>query len=388
MSAPEVKGPEVKGPEIKGWCPGAYRPVASGDGLVVRVRPWLGEVSAAQAHTLCDVADRFGSGALELTSRANLQIRGVSEADHGAVIAMLLEAELLDKDPDQEGRRNIVMTPDWTEGDTTHRLAEALLCALPTLPEVPAKFGYAVDTGDASWVAEAPADIRMERSGDGTLILVADGADGGRPVTVETAVAAIRALLEWFVDTGGRVSGRMARHLAVTPLPGGWTQVPRRGLARPADYAFGTVIGVPFGQIDTRALRALITDNTLKTLRVLPGRMLLAGGSSPHIPAAFCAPDDPVLNIHACTGAPGCPQALGPTRALARQLAATLPMGETLHISGCTKGCAHPRAADRTYVATQAGFDLVRQGAPWDAPVASGLAPDAILNQIPQGPEG
>ena len=25
--------------EIKGWCPGALRPMLSGDGLVVRVRP-------------------------------------------------------------------------------------------------------------------------------------------------------------------------------------------------------------------------------------------------------------------------------------------------------------------------------------------------------------
>ncbi len=31
----------MTGWEIKGWCPGALRPMQSGDGLVVRIRPRL-----------------------------------------------------------------------------------------------------------------------------------------------------------------------------------------------------------------------------------------------------------------------------------------------------------------------------------------------------------
>ena len=31
---------------IKGWCPGALRPMQSGDGLVVRVRPFGGRLEA------------------------------------------------------------------------------------------------------------------------------------------------------------------------------------------------------------------------------------------------------------------------------------------------------------------------------------------------------
>ena len=37
----------------KGWCPGALRPMRSGDGLIVRLRPSCGELSAAQA---CEIA--------------------------------------------------------------------------------------------------------------------------------------------------------------------------------------------------------------------------------------------------------------------------------------------------------------------------------------------
>ncbi|OAN80860.1 hypothetical protein A8B78_10850 [Jannaschia sp. EhC01] len=372
-------------PLVKGWCPGAFRPMASGDGLVVRVRPWMGELTALQALALCAVAERFGTSALEVTSRANLQIRGVSEADHGAVIDALLTAELLDADPAMEGRRNLLMTPDWQAGDMTHGLAEALLEALSHLPDLPAKFGYAIDTGTEPWLAEAPADIRLECDATGGLILVADGAGKGRAVTPKAAIPALIEMVGWFVNTGGRDAGRMARHVRATPLPADWEEIPRRVAQRPSTSAHGTLVGVPFGQIDTASLRAFIDGGAVKTLRVLPGRLLLATGTALSRPDGFCAPDDPILNVHACTGAPGCPQALGPTRPLARALARTLAPGETLHISGCTKGCAHPRAADRTYVATPSGFDLVSRGAPWDAPIARDLTPDVILKSPPQG---
>ena len=76
-------------PRIKGWCPGAWQPMASGDGLVVRVRPPLGRLSAAQAVLLADLATRYGSGTLELSNRANVQLRGVDPQQHGAVLQAL-----------------------------------------------------------------------------------------------------------------------------------------------------------------------------------------------------------------------------------------------------------------------------------------------------------
>lgn len=370
-------------PLVKGWCPGAYSPMASGDGLVVRVRPWFGEVSSAQARVLCAVAARFGSGTLELTSRANLQIRGVAEADHGAVIAALLAAHLLDADPAVEGRRNVVMTPDWTPGDVTHRLGGMLLQALPELPEMPAKFGYAIDTAHAAaWLPHAPADIRFERDAGGALLLVADGARAGRVITEATARVALQEMVDWFVRTDGPAAGRMARHLKAVDLPSDWARVARRKTSAPDACKNGLLIGVPFGLVEAQALTALLDNTGAQALRLLPGRRILAlHGSGPR-PDAFCAPDDPLLNVHACTGAPGCPQAHGATRATARRLARDLPTGETLHISGCTKGCAHPRRADHTLIATGAGFDLVSQGAPWDAPMKRNLPTDLSFKDI------
>ncbi|MFN7225608.1 MAG: precorrin-3B synthase, partial [Paracoccaceae bacterium] len=64
----------MSAPAVRGWCPGALRPMLSGDGLVVRVRPPAGALSAAQAAGIAALAARHGNGFVELTNRANLQL--------------------------------------------------------------------------------------------------------------------------------------------------------------------------------------------------------------------------------------------------------------------------------------------------------------------------
>lgn len=63
--------------EVKGWCPGALRPMPSGDGLIVRIRPFCGALSLEQARGLAALARRLGNGHIDLTRRANLQLRGL-----------------------------------------------------------------------------------------------------------------------------------------------------------------------------------------------------------------------------------------------------------------------------------------------------------------------
>lgn len=70
-----------------------------------------------------------------------------------------------------------------------------------------------------------------------------------------------------------------------------------------------------------------------------------------------------------------CLQALSETRALARDLAPHLPEGTSLHVSGCAKGCAHPKPADVTLTATGSDrFDLIRNGRANDRPLRSDLS--------------
>lgn len=139
--------------KIKGWCPGAYHPMQSGDGLVFRVRPVKSSITRLQAIGLGQLALQFGSGLIDLTNRANLQIRGVPQHNMQDMIDGLAQLDLLDPDPAQEQRRNILVSPFWQKGDNTDLLETRLRALLPSLPEMPAKIGYAVDTSDNVMVA-------------------------------------------------------------------------------------------------------------------------------------------------------------------------------------------------------------------------------------------
>ncbi|MET9609939.1 nitrite reductase [Streptomyces sp. NPDC006512] len=91
-------------------CPGALRLHAADDGRLARVRIPGGLLTARQASVLALAADRFGDGHLELTSRGNVQLRGLTD-DCGAGLAKLLEAAGLLPAPSHERVRNIVATP-------------------------------------------------------------------------------------------------------------------------------------------------------------------------------------------------------------------------------------------------------------------------------------
>ena len=54
-------------------------------------------------------------------------------------------------------------------------------------------------------------------------------------------------------------------------------------------------------------------------------------------------------------------------------------MGQHLHLSGCAKGCAHPRPADLVLTATgEDTFDLIRNGTAADHPLNTSLSADAL----------
>lgn len=366
-------------PAAKGWCPGAYRPMMSGDGLVVRIRPRLSRLTAAEAAGVAKAALTHGSGEIDLTSRANLQIRGVRLEAHDALLADLAALGLLDADPALEARRNIVAEPLWRAGDDTALIAAALTDAVAGLPDLPAKFGFAVDAGAERRLAAASADIRVERGASGGLILRADGAEKGAPVTAETAPQQALSLAWWFHETGGAEAGRMARHLGASPLPADWaTEAPAVAAPlEPGATPLGPALGAPFGRISARGLLRLLTKSGAAAIRLAPGRVLVLEGGAAVEDDAFVAAPDPLLAADACPGAPACREATVETRAVARQLAAAglAAAPDGLHVSGCAKGCARPRPAHLTLVGRDGRFDLVEDGLPWDRPTRAGLLP-------------
>ena len=360
MSAPTT-------PKVYGWCPGALRPMMSGDGLVVRIRAPLGRLSPAQARAVAALSERFGNGVLDVSARANLQMRGVRAEAHAELIAALQQLGLVDRDAAFEARRNILLSPFWRDGDRSHRIARALSDALAVASDLrlPGKFGFAVDAGDTPVLQDIAADIRIEGAG-ADLSIRADGADVALPVTEDSAADAALALARWFLEQGGAPEGRgrMHRLIARRGPPASHGADVARGAytATPGLTACGQLVALEFGQIPADTFAALAN---LGPLRLTPWRMLLVEDAHDiaSLPGLILDATDPRLQVTACTGAPGCLQARAATRDLARNLAPHLPGGTRLHVSGCAKGCAHPRPADVTLTATGPDtFDLIRNG--------------------------
>jgi precorrin-3B synthase len=373
-------------PIIQGRCPGAHRPMLSGDGLVVRVRPRLARLTRAQILGLCGAALKFGSGTIDLTNRANLQLRGVAQSAHEPLLMALEALDLLDADPAIETRRNILVTPFYRDGDVTVRLTRELIARLGDLPELPAKFGFAIDTGPDRLLADISGDIRLERGQNGGLILRAEGADTGQSVEEDRAIDQLIDLAKWFADHTSPHARRMATLLRDRDLPSSGTgafPVAKGATLHPAQTPLGPLIGAPFGQFPAQALADLIRSGTASAVRVTPWRMILleGTGTTPTPPPAagfVTSAQDPILTTDACPGAPFCPQAKVETRHLARALAPRVK--GSLHVSGCAKSCARNQPASITLVGRNGRFDLVKQGRVGDEPIQRDLTPETLLS--------
>lgn len=345
---------------VKGWCPGALRPMMSGDGLVVRVRPRMARLTADQAQGLALASMAHGSGVIDLTARSNLQLRGVRAEAHLALLDDLDRLGLLDADQAVERLRNVVVSPFWTEGDGTAEVVAEVtrVLAMPEFAGLPGKFGVSVDPG-VPVLQAVSSDVRIERQGSDWLVR-ADGFETG--ALVQSVGDAVHRLLRWFLAEGvaeGR--GRM-RTLAGRALPIGFGHPAAWSGYQPVygAHGLGQMVGFAFGQMAAGALLNLANN----PLRITPWRMILIEGMkmAPSLPNVITDASDVRNRVTACTGAPGCPQGLQATRPLASRLAPLVPVGRHLHVSGCAKGCAQPGVADVTLTATSTGWELLRNG--------------------------
>ena len=64
---------------VLGMCPTIDSPVKSKDGYLIRFRPKYGYLSSDQLSTLAEATSNFGNNFIELTSRANITIRGLKK---------------------------------------------------------------------------------------------------------------------------------------------------------------------------------------------------------------------------------------------------------------------------------------------------------------------
>lgn len=386
-------------PRIRGVCPGLSTPLSTGDGLLVRLMPATPIPLDAMAG-FCEAARRHGNGAIEVSARGSLQVRGLT-ADSAPLFASAV-AEL--GIATQEGVPVIEGFDFAGAANVAAELRGAIANARLALSP---KVSVAVDGNGPLHLDALTADVRLRaaelhqeaRFGVPRFHLGLGG-DGASAIWLGTVastdvVPAIIDILRTIAARGATaraaeilrtdgVEAFRSAAAALEPAPAPPQRMPAEmiGLHSALGGTVAIGIGLAFGHTQAAALAKIVCMAAVHgatTVRPVPERALLLVGVSPreaiNITAAaerlgFVArASDPRRQIAACPGAPACASGLIPARALAAALAPALApavqperSGVLVHISGCPKGCAHPGPAALTMVGTARGCGIVRHG--------------------------
>jgi precorrin-3B synthase len=397
-------------------CPGVLRLAEAADGYLARIRLPGGLIDAGQMRVLARLAGELGDGRVELTSRGNVQLRGLAAEAGGPLAEELARAGLLPS-PGHDLVRNVLASPlAGLDGgpDLTAivQILDAALCARPRLAELPGRFLFAVDDGRGD-VAGLGADVLAQVRADGVAVnglavpMTARGdATDHAPAedaAAEDVVSAMLAYAEAFLDVRAAEGGTAWR---ITDLAGGADRVrtvvaARLGLTGAAqppagspaargasgadgdgglDGAAGTgarpvgVVGpggtaavllAPLGRLTAGQLTWLAGLVRGRPARITPWRSVVL----PDLPDAAGLIRDaaglgfgvdaasPWLRVTACAGRPRCASALADVQADAAAFAARWP-DRIVHVSGCARHCGRPLATEVDVTATSEGYHV------------------------------
>ena len=314
-------------------CPGVLRVHEAADGGLVRVRVPGGLLTAAQVQALATTSASLGDGNLDLTSRGNVQLRGLRPGTAPAVETALTDAGLLPSAA-HDTARNIVASP---LSALPVAALDAGLCADPGLAALPGRFLLALSDRSGDVLSLHP-DLALY---DDQLVIggwlagpggVVDLLDGARAFLAErTAQGSEAWRLAELVDGTARVASRLGRALG-TAAPVG----------RPPTVG-GQVGHVPFGRLTPAHLAALSSTDVVLTpwhSVVVPGGVDLS--------LFVTDPDSPWIGLTACVGVQ-CASSLADVRADA------VPSEVPTHWSGCVRRCGKP-AGSADVLATVEGY--------------------------------
>ncbi|HZN82598.1 MAG TPA: precorrin-3B synthase [Mycobacterium sp.] len=358
-------------------CPGALQLHQAADGALARVRLPGGVISPAQLESLAHTATRFGSPAMELTSRGSIQLRSLTDT---AAVAEIIAAAGLLPSQTHERVRNIVASPlsGRVGGSTDIRgLVTELDDAIqsePALAELPGRFMFGVDDGRAD-ISGLAADVGAHFVSESTAALLLSGRDTGVRLNTSGVVAALVAVATQFAVTHGK-AWRIAELADTAPLLQEFTPSAAPGRTSPPvvrppvgwlpqdDGRVALGAAVPLGVLQARVAEFLAAIDA--PMAVTPWRSVLVFDLDEGVADTalrVLAPmglvfdgNSPWLSVSACTGSPGCEHSAADVRADA---AAALddPAGGHRHFVGCDRACGSPPAGG-VLVATGDGYRL------------------------------
>jgi precorrin-3B synthase len=242
----ERAGSERAGPDR---CPGALTIHQAADGGLARVRLPGGRLTGKQLRTLRSAAVELGLGYLELTSRGNVQLRGLRDNSEAELSERLAAAGLLPSIT-HERARNLLASPlsgidggGFTDISSLVPELDARLCDSPRLAELSGRFLFALDDGRGD-LTSFGADISFKALSNGQFELslagrvISSTVDTAR--VAETATEAAVAFLDerreqnssawriWeLLDGAARVAARLGR---VPPEGVPHEEIPLKGI--------------------------------------------------------------------------------------------------------------------------------------------------------------
>ena len=319
-------------------------------------------LSTQQLEVLRRAALELGDGRLELTSRANVQIRALRPDGPRELSDRLFTAGLLPSIT-HERVRNILASPlSGLDQQSRHDVLPVVaaldraLCAHPPLSELPGRFLFALDDGRGD-LAAMRTDVAVRAVDDRhALLSLGSGAAARGPAArgvrvswSEAAglmVAAAEAFLveraqEWRIaelqDGENRILARLGLQ-ATEDLPTTSSTI------EAGQHGSALVVTVPLGSL-TQEQAAVLTQ-VADEIRLTPWRSVVVPAVSTEPlerVGLVTTPDSTWNGVTACAGQPGCAKALADVRADAWRITPGIPRdGLRVHWSGCERRCGKP----------------------------------------------
>ncbi|MBW4520087.1 MAG: precorrin-3B synthase [Scytolyngbya sp. HA4215-MV1] len=137
-------------------CPGLFYGTPARDGFLIRIRTPGGWLNPQQARHIATLAEQWGCETIQVTNRANLQIRSVQTSPTLEAFQALQQVGLAAQNPEVDHLRNLMSSPtagiDPQEWIDTRPLVQALDTYIQhhaELAQLPAKLSIGIDGGGA-----------------------------------------------------------------------------------------------------------------------------------------------------------------------------------------------------------------------------------------------
>ena len=359
------------------------------DGWLARVRVPGGRLPSAALLELAAIAEEMGNALVDLTARANLQLRGLAPDAAAALVARLTAAGLLPSAA-HDRVRNVVASPlagrapeALDDVDDIVALLDSQVIESHRLRDLPGRFCFLVDDGSGAGREIGP-DVTVAARGDGRFRVALDGrpiefeADGATAVAVAVGVAEAFVALRgdaWRLSETPGGAAKIAATLGLSLAPvarATRTRAYGPGIVEQRDGRVALTALAPLGQLWPSLLRALaaIADevrlSTRRTVTVVDVAAPAAAATHDALAAAGLVLDGASgwVGLTACAGTAGCRRALADVRAAAADRARVRSSTDRAeHWAACERRCGEVAGTPVAVTVRSAGDVEVRHDA-------------------------